>query len=94
MVEKKTNQTNNYLCYFTTIKLFSAQKRMTWSMINKQDQLNASKDAYSNQKYKITQDFGKIKTKVKKKKESLSLNSTYLISLHPFMTKVVNTLKF
>jgi len=47
--------------------MFSAQKRMTWSMINKQDQLNASKDAYSNQKYKIIQDFEKIKTKVKKK---------------------------
>jgi len=60
-------QINNCLCYFTTPKLFSAQKRMTWSMINKQDQLNASKEAYSYQKYKIIQDFEKIKTKVKKK---------------------------
>lgn len=40
---------------------------MTWSMVNKQEQLNASKDAYSNQKYKIIQDFEKIKAKVKKK---------------------------
>lgn len=47
--------------------MFSAQKRLTWSIINKQDQLNASKDAYSYQKHKIIQDFEKIKTKVKTK---------------------------
>jgi len=35
-------------------------------MINKQNELNASKAAYSSQKSKITQDFEKIKTKVKK----------------------------
>lgn len=52
---------------FYNSDIFSAQKRMTWSMINKQNELNASKIAYSNQKYKIVQDFEKIKTKVKKK---------------------------
>lgn len=34
-------------------------------MINKQNELNASEAAYSSQKSKITQDFEKIKTKVK-----------------------------
>lgn len=35
-------------------------------MINKQNELNASKAAYSSQKSKIIQDFEKIKIKVKK----------------------------
>ncbi|XP_025190964.1 cilia- and flagella-associated protein 43-like [Melanaphis sacchari] len=39
-------------------------KRMTWLMINKENELNASKVAYSNQKNKIIQDFEKIKTKL------------------------------
>jgi len=43
-----------------------AQKRMTWSMINKQDEFNAIKTACSYQKTKLIQDFEKIKTRVKK----------------------------
>lgn len=44
---------------------FSAQKRLTWLMINKQDELNASKVTYGCQKNNIIEDFEKIKTKVK-----------------------------
>jgi hypothetical protein len=39
---------------------------MTWLMINKQNELNESKMAYSKQKNKIIQDFEKIKSEVKK----------------------------
>jgi len=37
---------------------------MTWNMINQQNELNASKVAYNNQKQEIIKDFEKIKTEV------------------------------
>lgn len=52
---------------FLTSNFFLAQKRMTWSMIIKQDEFNAIKSACSYKKTKIIQDFEKIKTKVNKK---------------------------
>jgi len=48
----------------TELHYFSAPKRMTWEMINQQNELNASIAAYSNQKQQIIQDFEKIKTEV------------------------------
>ncbi|XP_016656351.2 cilia- and flagella-associated protein 43 [Acyrthosiphon pisum] len=40
-------------------------KRMTWEMINQQNELNASIAVYSNQKQQIIQDFEKIKTELR-----------------------------
>ncbi|XP_060871614.1 cilia- and flagella-associated protein 43 isoform X4 [Metopolophium dirhodum] len=40
-------------------------RRMTWEMINQQNELNASIAAYSNQKQQIIQDFEKIKTELR-----------------------------
>jgi len=48
----------------TELHYFSAPKRMTWEMINQQNELNASIATYSNQKQQIIQDFEKIKTEV------------------------------
>lgn len=55
----------NNLYIFT---IFSAPTRMTWKMINEQNELNANKVAYSNVKQQIIQDFEKIRSEVMNKK--------------------------
>lgn len=55
----------NNLYSFT---IFSAPKRMTWKIISEQNELDASKVAYSNVKQQIVQDFERIKTEVINKK--------------------------
>lgn len=45
---------------------------MTWTMINKENEFNANKIAYSQQKNQIIQEFEEIKTEVLKKRKIIS----------------------